>query len=237
MDAIILAGGLGTRLRPVIADLPKPLAPVCGHPFLDFLFHQLQQCEGIEKIVLAVGYRAYQIVAHCEKHPPSFPLLFSFEEAPLGTGGALAHAASFTTSQTVCVLNGDSYLGFSWHAFLHAHRASKAQMTIACHEVEDVSRYGAIDFHPVTHRVECFEEKGEARGKGWINGGVYLIERELFSTLPKKEAFNLEKEGFPLLLKKPIFAYLSSGTFIDIGIEASYKEAQLLLKEISCSMS
>lgn len=234
MEAIILAGGMGTRLREVVSEVPKPLAPVCGHPFLDVLFSQLQACEGISKVILAVGYKSHLIVSHCEKFTPPLPHLYSFETAPLGTGGALKKAADFASGSEILVLNGDSYLGFSWTDFRKCHEDNGADMTIACLQVEDIQRYGQVLFHPLTHQVTGFVEKGKENGKGWINGGVYLMKKELLNELPSGVPFSLEKEGMAVLSKKKVFAYLCSGAFVDIGTKESYFNAQSLLKEVAC---
>lgn len=232
MEAIILAGGMGTRLQEVVPDVPKPLAPVCGRPFLEFLFSQLHACQGISKIILAIGYKAHLIVSHCEKHTPPFPHLYSFETSPLGTGGALRKAAEFASSEDVLVLNGDSYLDFNWEEFQKVHESNHADMTIACLKVPDIQRYGHVIFDPVTFRIIRFEEKKNVQGEGWINGGVYLIKKELLMQMPKTISFSLEKEGFALLSKKRIFAYPCTGTFIDIGTKESYKAAQTILGSV-----
>lgn len=234
MEAIILAGGFGTRLQEVVSDVPKPLAPICGYPFLDILFSQLKTCEGISKIILAVGYKAHLIVSHCEKHIPPLPHLYSFETSPLGTGGALRKAIEFASSSDVLVMNGDSYLDFSWEAFLQTHEKSKADMTIACLKVKDVSRYGQICFDPATGQIKEFVEKGKSAGEGWINGGVYLLKRELFMEMPTGVPFSLEVDGMPLLSTKKTFTYPCSGPFIDIGTKESYFDAQSVLKETAC---
>lgn len=237
MDAIILAGGMGTRLREVVPDIPKPLALINGYPFLDFLFAQLHACKGIKRVILAIGYKASLIIAHYEKTPPPLPFLYSFETSPLGTGGALSKALEFVQSEEVLVLNGDSYLEFPWPQMLEFHHEKRASLTIACREVEEVDRYGQVVLAPATHEIKGFIEKGQKSGKGWINGGVYLINREVASSLPSGSAFSFETEGIPSLLKKRVFGYPCRGKFIDIGTKESYIEAQNILRSVSCRVS
>jgi len=218
MDAIILAGGLGKRLRATVSDVPKPLAPIRGKPFLDILLAQLSP--HVERIILAIGYKLEQIKAcyHADE------VLFSEENTPLGTGGALKQALQRTHSSPVLALNGDSYFGIDIEKLLTFHQSKHAHLTIACREVDDVSRYGSI-FFDEKKRVIAFQEKKARSGPGWINGGIYLMDKDFldsFSDAP----FSLEQEAFPILLKKRVFAYPSAGKFIDIGTKESYLEAQ-----------
>jgi len=220
MDAIILAGGLGKRLRDTVSDVPKPLAPIRGKPFLDILFDQLG--EQIDKVILAIGYKSDQIKSYYQNGE----VLFSEEKTPLGTGGALKQALPLASSSPVLALNGDSYFGIEIEKLIAFHEEKQAHLTVACREVEDVSRYGSI-FFDENLRVQEFHEKEARVGKGWINGGIYLMDQNLLNAFPK--AFSLEEEAFPELLKKRVFAYPSVGKFIDIGTKESYFKAQGIL--------
>lgn len=221
MDAIILAGGLGTRLRDTISDVPKPLAPICGKPFLDILLDQLNG--HVDRIILAVGYKSDQIREYYQKGE----VFFSEEKEPLGTGGALKQALAHAKRSPVLVLNGDSYFGIDLGRLAAFHEEKSAEATIACREVDDVSRYGSIFFDGMG-RVTAFHEKEAKRGKGWINGGIYLISRTFLDFFSDKP-FSLEQAAFPLLLNKRVFAYPSEGKFIDIGTRESYFKAQGIL--------
>ncbi len=219
MDAIILAGGMGTRLRSVVSDCPKPLAPIADIPFLDYL---LQQLSGkISRAILAVGYKGDPIIERYSELDFGFPILFSEEDSPLGTGGAACKAASLAKSDTIWVLNGDSYFAISFGEMEKAHRGD---VTIACRKVEDVSRYGSLKLEQ--ERIVAFEEKGGVKA-GWINGGIYLLKKELLLE-EKRAAFSLEHDFFPQLLlsHKELFAYRSAANFIDIGTPASYQRAE-----------
>lgn len=232
-DAIILAGGRGERLKSVVSDVPKPLAPVNGVPFLDYLLEQLKAFHDITRVILAIGYKASQIKEYYKKIPISFPfsLIFSEEDEnnPLGTGGALKKAFSLNVKSPAFIFNGDSFFDIDLQKMYHHHLQKKAELTIACRHVENVSRYGEL-YIDETMRIHAFYEKREIAKPGWINGGIYLIQPSLIKFFPEKICFSLEKEVFPELLNNPVFAYPSSGNFIDIGTKQSYFQAQRILQ-------
>jgi D-glycero-alpha-D-manno-heptose 1-phosphate guanylyltransferase len=221
IDAIILAGGLGTRLRKAVPNVPKPLAPIQGVPFLDLLIDQIERSGVVKKIVLAVGYRAEEILKHFEIKPRRTPLLFSNETAPLGTGGAIRQAISYTDSDHVYVFNGDSYLNCSLCGMLTHFRSP---MTMAFTRVADASRFGQLEIDS-QNRIRAFREKENNPNPGWINGGIYLFDRKVFER-SWPEAFSLEKDLFPLLLSEGIFGFQTDGLFIDIGTPESFAFAQ-----------
>lgn len=224
LDAVILVGGLGTRLQKVVSHVPKPLAPINGKAFLDLLLQHFYASGQVRSLILAIGHKAHLIRAYYEK--TSFPLLFSEEASPLGTAGALKQALNLVETEDVWVLNGDSFFDVPFENIRLAHLQNKADLTIACKEMEDVSRYGSVAFGS-DQRISSFQEKEAARGKGWINGGIYLMKRTLLDSF---SAFSLEKEVFPALLNKRVFAYPFPGQFIDIGTEESYLQAQEVFK-------
>ena len=229
MDAVILAGGLGSRLKEVISDLPKPLAPIQDKPFLDILLAQLDTFEMISKVILAVGYRADQVISYYEKRPQ---ITFSIESSPLGTGGALKKALEGVSSEDVLVCNGDSFLDYSLAEMWERYRIADADIMMACREVEEASRYGQVDFDVESGRIVGFQEKSTEKLKGWINGGVYLMKRDILCDFPSDRPFSLEQEVFPKVLKKRMFGYPTAGLFIDIGTRESYSQAQEILKGI-----
>lgn len=223
MDAIILAGGLGTRLRETVAHVPKPLAPIRGEPFLDILLKQLEASKLITRIILAISFEAEKIIT---RYSQRASLLFSREEVPLGTGGGLKKALRLAVSEEVWVLNGDSFLELDFSQMAHFHRAQGADCTLAGLQVEDVSRYGSI-FADEKNRIIAFQEKGKA-GVGLMSAGIYLLKKNLLEGI-LGDNFSLEKEGFPALLNKPLFVYPHTGKFIDIGTKESYYLAQKIL--------
>lgn len=225
ITAIVLAGGLGTRLAPVIPHLPKALAPIQGVPFLQLLLRQLEKSSIISKIVLALGHKAesiQQFLAHT-----SLPIHYSIEPSPLGTGGALLHALPQADGSTLLVLNGDSFFDLSIPHFLDFHLSHAADLSIACREVEDTSRYGSVEWDSTLH-IRGFREKSSLSQPGWINAGLYLIQKDLLKPF-SPGVYSLEKDLFPQFLKKKALAYPNVGSFIDIGTPNSYNEAQQIL--------
>lgn len=231
MDVVVLAGGLGTRLRSVVADKPKPLAPIAGRPFLDYLFKQLSTIEDVQKVVLAVGYKASNIEEYYRTHSFPFEIVFASEKEPLGTGGALKNALPLVQGEHVLVLNGDSYLEFSWKDLLTFFEKENADAVIVATCVPDANRFGRLLVEK-KGRIEAFLEKTEEKTPGLINGGIYLLKKEILNDLPAEKAFSLEKDVFPYWKEKRFYALPSTGLFIDIGTPESFEHAQTLLKNI-----
>jgi len=222
MQAIVLAGGFGTRLRSIVADLPKPMAPVRGRPFLAYVLDQLADA-GFSSIVLAVGYRHDAISSHFGDSYRGLSLHYSVETEPLGTGGAIRLACEQAQVGDVFVLNGDTYLALDYGAMLEAHRNAEAQITIAVCQVTDVARYGALDIEAGI--VRGFREKGRS-GPGWINGGTYVLGPGLRERLPEQRAFSFEQQVLvPRVEELRPRAFEASGPFIDIGIPEDYARA------------
>lgn len=220
MDAIILVGGKGTRLRSVVSDRPKPLAQVHGIPFLDYILNQIE--EHVSRIILAVGYLGDQVALHYKDR-----CLISREEEPLGTGGAVLQALEIVDGERFWVLNGDSFFDIP----LEEMERCKGDLVMACRHIEDVARYGSVKIQE--QRVVDFEEKKASLGPGWINGGIYIMKKNLFEGWPSGKSFSLETDLFPSLLLsgKKMNAYAAKGKFIDIGTPSSYEEAATILKE------
>lgn len=230
-DAIILAGGLGTRLQQAVPDLPKSMAPVGGRPFLEYLLKYLEN-NFVQNVVLSLGYKADSLTGHFGGDQGKQNLSFIVEDEPLGTGGAVMKALSHTHSDNVIVLNGDTLFDVDLHEMLQQHIISKAQVTIALHEVPDTGRYGAV----LTNndgRIVGFREKSPGAGWGQINGGVYIIRCEYLETLNMPEKFSIEKDLFQAFFSEmPFYGYFDSGYFVDIGIPADYNRAYGELPEI-----
>jgi D-glycero-alpha-D-manno-heptose 1-phosphate guanylyltransferase len=226
VEAIVLAGGLGTRLRSVVTDLPKPMAPVAGRPFLACVLDQLVEA-GFARVVLAVGYRHEAIRAHFGDTYRGLALCYSVEAEPLGTGGAIALAFASISSPDPFVLNGDTYLEIDHRAMLDAHMRAGADLSMAICRVPNIQRYGALELADV--RVSGFREKG-ATGPGWINGGTYVLGASLRSRLQHRGAFSFEQDLLApdLHVIRPL-AFPVNGNFIDIGIPDDYLRAQTLL--------
>jgi len=233
MDTIILAGGLGTRLREVVSDLPKPMVSINGKPFLDLILSLLNRCGSIERVILAVGYMADKIIERYEDSSEySFEILFSVEEKLLGTGGAIKNALKYTETDNVLVLNGDSYVDIDFYDLLKKHSQTNAEMTIVLKELENTNRYGSVKIDE-NNKITCFEEKKTGVSKGYVNAGIYLIKRSLFDSIKEQAVISLEKELLPVFIKKDVFGYIGKGKFIDIGIPETYRIAdKYLCKEV-----
>jgi D-glycero-alpha-D-manno-heptose 1-phosphate guanylyltransferase len=227
--AAILAGGLGTRLRSVVADRPKVMALVAGRPFITHLLDQLAEA-GIKKTVLCTGYLAGMIRDELGDSFRGMELDYSVEASPLGTGGALRLAAGQLSGEQLLVLNGDSYCECRLAEFGAGHRASEAYAALALAQVPDVSRFGSV-VTGAASLVESFREKGGDSGPGWINAGIYLLPMDLVREIPPEREVSLEREIFPDLLARGLYGHHCTGQFIDIGIPMEYQRSQLLFSE------
>jgi D-glycero-alpha-D-manno-heptose 1-phosphate guanylyltransferase len=223
MQAIVLAGGLGTRLRGVVPDLPKPLAPVAGRPFLAIVLGRLADA-GFARAVLSVGYRHELIQRAFGERFGALALDYAIEDRPLGTGGAIRLAARACSDADVFVLNGDSTVDVDFGAMRSMHLAAAARLTVCAVHVDDTARYGRLQLDG--ERIAGFEEKGVA-GAGAINAGVYLIQRDLLERLGLPEVFSFEADVLAARLAelRPL-AFPARGGFIDIGVPQDYARAQ-----------
>jgi D-glycero-alpha-D-manno-heptose 1-phosphate guanylyltransferase len=234
VDAIVLAGGKGTRLQSILPDIPKPLAPINGEPFLDILLEHLNRFSSIKKVILAVGYKAEMIMHRYLKSACyRFPIAFSEEKVLLGTGGGVKRALDLTDTSDVLVLNGDTFVEIDIDTLLAFHRERSASVTIVLREVEEAGRYGSITIDGES-RIIKFEEK-VAQGKAHlINAGVYVIDRKLLNTIDKDREISLERQLLPEWTKYNSYGFIVTGKFIDIGIPETYKKASSYL-ERGCS--
>jgi NDP-sugar pyrophosphorylase family protein len=225
VTAAILAGGMGTRLRSVLADRPKVLAPVHGRPYLTHLLDQLAAA-GISAVVLLTGHGAGQVSETLGASYADMRLIHSPEVKPLGTGGALRNALSKLTSADVLLQNGDSWCDVELADFLKFHRMNDAELSVVLVKAADPSRFGQVRV-AADERVVCFEEK-TAGGSGWINAGIYLIARSLIREIQAEQDVSLEREMIPRWIQegKKVFGYRHTGRFLDIGTPESYAAAE-----------
>ena len=228
-DVIILAGGLGTRLRSVVADLPKCMAPVNGKPFLAYLLNYISQCP-VRKVVLSVGY-LHEIVmdwAEREKHNYPFAIEYAIETTPLGTGGGIRLAMRQCDTETVCVMNGDTFFDVGFKGLLEAHRQGGKPVTMGLKPMKDFDRYGTVAIDE-SDLVTRFNEK-QYCADGLINAGVYMLDNNAqLEGLPEKFSFeNLFLH--PKASEGAIQGYVSDGYFIDIGIPEDYEKAMVDFK-------
>ena len=225
IEAMILAGGFGTRLRSVVADLPKVLAPVAGRPFITRLLDQLS-LTGITRVVLCTGYRAELVEQTLGENYGGMTLQYSQEPQPLGTGGAIRLALNKIDAPQVIVMNGDSYCDADLAEHIETHRLRAAKASLLLTEVADTSRFGRVEFD-ATGRVERFVEKGQSAGLGWINAGIYLFQRDLLDMIEPQRAVSLEYEIFPQLIERgELYAAPLGRRFLDIGTPESFAAAE-----------
>ena len=220
--AMILVGGLGTRLRTVVSDRPKPLAMIGEKPFLDILIDSLVT-KGLREFVLLTGYMGEMIKDHLQRrYGDELFIEFSHEETPLGTGGAVKNAASFATDPTV-LINGDTFFDADISALLQFHKENGAAVTLSLVEVDDAGRYGSVEVDSAG-RILGFQEKDEsAPGPGLVNAGVSVLSKDFINSLPGIGAFSMERDIFPsTVLQKNMFGLLQQKDFFDIGTPESY---------------
>lgn len=222
MEAVILAGGFGTRLQKVICDVPKPMAPVAGKPFLSYLLDQLDR-QGCTHAVLAVGYKREVIQNFFGPRYKDISLSYSVEGKPLLTGGALKKALQMVTEDAVLVLNGDTFFGVDFSKMMDFHYQAHSDATLAVKELNNFSRYGTVLFDD-NYRITQFVEKKACR-RGFINGGVYTLNRTLFDDI-SQDKFMMEKDFLEKYVDSKMFnAFPCDGYFIDIGIPEDYEKA------------
>lgn len=223
-EAIILAGGRGTRLRGVVSDRPKPLAPVAGRPFLAWLLDALAE-SGIRRIVLATGYLSAAIEQAVGSSWRGVRIAYSKEEHPLGTGGAIRLAAAALEGRDAHVVNGDTFLRYDPEALRVSARAAGAAVGMTLAAVPDVSRYGAVQC--VGNKVVHLCEKGET-GPGWINAGCYYLAPDAFHAMENlPQAFSFESDFLaPQVVLGRVAALHATRDFIDIGTPDDFHAAQ-----------
>lgn len=227
--AVLLAGGFGTRLRSVVSDVPKPLAPVNGRPFLTYLLDQLVAA-GWTRAILCLHYKAEQIKAALGTKYGPLHLEYTIEPEPLGTGGALSLALPLVQAPRFLVMNADSFCGAPLAPFAAFHIEHGKPASLVSVTVPDTSRYGRLEIAPDRH-VLAFSEKSASSGRGPINGGIYLIESELAAGIPVGRTVSLEREMFPQWIAGGLMAWETESTFIDIGTPESYALVASYLQE------
>ncbi len=230
-EAIILAGGEGTRLRETLPGLAKVLAPVAGKPFLHYVL-QYFSAAGIEKFIFALGAFHDQVENFLSKLQPTIDYSIVIEPEPLGTGGAIQHALNYCNENTVAVINGDSLFRVNLENISAFHHMCGAECTMALKPMKSFNRYGEVVLHH-DYSIASFREKTEVK-EGLINGGFYLLNKRLFSShkMPVKYSFEEDYLG-KLFAERRIFGVQQNGYFIDIGIPDDYLNAQADFKKVS----
>ena len=228
-EVIVLAGGLGTRLRSVVPDLPKPLAPVAGRPFLAHLLDQ-HAAQGVRKVILAVGYRAGLVREAIGSHWQGMDVDYSEETEPLGTGGAVALAMRKVAGDAFHVVNGDTFLHYRLAGLEQATHAARCAIGVALAGVPDVGRYGAVQLD-AAGRVAAFREKGGA-GESLINAGSYFIADPDILDRGGQARFSFETDVLqPAAGQGLVAGWSETRDFIDIGVPEDYARAQHRFRE------
>ncbi|MGE5424012.1 MAG: nucleotidyltransferase family protein [Syntrophothermus sp.] len=223
MEAIVLAGGFGSRLQRVVSDKPKSMADVNGRPFLEYLFQYLTG-QGVTRVILSVGYMKDLIMDHFKDHYKNLELVYATENEPLGTGGGIRNAFQMVQGERAYVLNGDSMFRIDLSILFQSHIFKQADVTLALRYMDETGRYGSVVIDE-EKRITGFLEKGSDTGQGLINGGIYLLNKSYLAGFPEK--FSIEKDCFEKnFLTDKIYGYPFRGFFMDIGIPEDYMKAQ-----------
>lgn len=220
MEAIILAGGFGTRLCHIVSDVPKPMAPVNNKPFLEYVFNYLKD-NGIKHIVLAIGYKGNVIEDYFGYIYKGIRITYSKEDIPLGTGGGIKKALGYCDNDNVFIINGDTYFDVDLHLMKKFHNIKESKLTVAVKLMRNFDRYGAVTIEE--EKIIKFEEKKNTIC-GKINAGTYIINKSVFEKI-KSKVFSFEKS----ILEGEIvdlYAFESDGYFIDIGVPTDFYKAQ-----------
>lgn len=227
IHVIILAGGLGTRLKSVILDRPKVLAPIGESVMLDHIIEDLLRC-GFYKITLSVGHMKEKIHEYIEKKefPKDAVINFSEEENPLGTGGAIKRAMKGLSSELALILNGDTFFSIDYKRFIEQHKEHDAEISICLRRVDNVGSSGAV-FVDKNNRILSFKEKPNENASGTINGGIYIFKKNILDRFDLAEAFSVEKDFFEKYIDRvKAYGFVFPDYFIDIGTPENYRKAQ-----------
>ncbi len=228
LECIILAGGLGTRLRSAVPDMPKCMAPVAGHPFLKHVIDYLLS-EGVTKFIFSLGYMHEAIESFLETSYPNLQYQIALESEPLGTGGAIHLACKKATERNVLILNGDTMFKANLNSMMNFHLQHQAACTLALKPMNDFDRYGVVDINHENY-IQSFKEKQHYEN-GLINGGIYVLHVDTFLSLPFAEKFSFEKDYLEKYFNsQKMMGIVQDRYFIDIGIPEDFERASIELK-------
>lgn len=232
IDVFVLAGGLGTRIRPVLGDTPKLLAPIAGRAYLAYLLDWLTYF-GARRIVFGLGFGSEAIRAELERRRrPDLALVSRVEPEPLGTAGAIRFCRDLLHTDPVLILNGDSFVNANLCDFINFHRARSALGAILCTRVKDGSRYGEVHLNTEGH-IEGFVEKSAGpTHAATISAGIYLLSSVLLDTIARSAKASIERDIFPMLPPGTLHAFAGDFEFIDIGTPESLTTASTILRHL-----
>ena len=225
LTAVILAGGLGSRLRSVVNDRPKVLAMVAGHPFGEWVVKGLQSA-GVRHVIFCTGYLGDMVQEYFQDGSNwGMTIDYSHEKDLLGTGGALRQCLSLVRSDPVLVVNGDSYCQVNIQEYLLWHAAAPRAGSLVVVKTDTPERFGSVE---MSHNdaIMSFKEKAVSGAGSWINAGMYLLSQKLLETIPWNQCISLEQDVLPLWVKRGLWAFPSLGTFVDMGTPQGLSEAE-----------
>lgn len=231
IDVVVLCGGMGTRLKGILGDNPKPMAKIDERPFLDILVGYTATF-GFKRFILCAGYKAESIQEYYKSKKSRVEILIIEEEELLGTGGAVKNAEALIQSSPFLILNGDSFFDIDLCKFIDFHLSKKALLSVALISAKDAKDYGSIEIDSLD-RVVRFSEKEKAGRGSLINAGIYLFNSEVLSLMPSNKKFSLEYDFFPKIVGREFYGYLAKGLFVDIGTPERYIQARQLLKDFN----
>jgi len=225
MQALILVGGLGTRLREIVRDVPKVMANINEKPFLEYLILQLKNYN-LNDIILCTGYLNKNIKNYFKNGKIwGVKINYSEETKPLGTGGAIKFAEELILEDNFLVMNGDSFFDIDLDKLISYHFNKRALVTMALAEAKDTRRFGVVKTDK-NGEIEIFFEKRKRQDSNFINGGIYLLNRKIFKYIRENREISLEKEIFPKIISKGFYGISFGNYFIDIGIPEDYRKLQ-----------
>ena len=230
IQAVILAGGKGTRLHHITSNKPKILAKVQGRAFITFILDQLEHF-GVQKVILCTGYKGELVQEKLGDFYNSIKIVYSEEKELLDTGGALRLALPKLKSDEVIVMNGDSYIDVDLSDFTEWYLTKEAVAALLLTKVQDTRQYGKVLLDR-SLKIKGFEEKGEKRSSGWINAGVYIMKKKIIDIIPEGKPYSLELDFFPQLVENSLYGYRFLAPFIDIGTPESYSRADSFFSKI-----
>ena len=223
-EAIILAGGLGTRLKEIVSDAPKSMAPINGRPFLEYQLDLLDRW-GLKKVILSVGYQKEIIQHHFGEQYKSLQLVYAVEDEPLGTGGAILNALQFVEGYAVFILNGDTYFDVNFQRLDDFRKIKEADFCLSMRFEIDPARFGMLEFDN-NNRITQFYEKSDGMEEGYINGGVYVVRKEYLRKFGLPEKFSFEKDFLQKYYQtEEFYGMRCFSYFRDIGIPEDYQKA------------
>ncbi len=227
MDVIILAGGMGTRLKEVISDVPKPMAPIKNKPFLEYILNWLSGYESVSKFVLAVGYKSEIIKNHFGQSYQNIPITYADEYDPLGTGGAILNALKACSSNEVLIVNGDTYFPIDIDKLQKFHQEQSKPLSLALKKMTDFDRYGTVEIKQ--DMIIKFNEKKYCQ-EGLINGGIYVINKNWIEQQEYPLKFSFEKNVLEEIVSLNLLnGKIFDNDFVDIGIPEDYKKAESIV--------